>query len=121
MSDNYGVLNTGGGTVNVSGSAIGVSLGGHHRGPTGAPNEQWTNDQGVLCTRIGNSAIVNIGQSGFRAGDQVRHRSRGLGTFLYYDGHDEACVDFDDGEGGARVTSALLETAPWNSRLGEQP
>jgi hypothetical protein len=109
MTDNYGVLNTGGGTVNVSGSAIGVSRGGRRRGPTGAPNEQWTNDEGLLCTRIGNSAIVNIGQSGLSTGDPVRHRNRGLGTFLHYDGRDEACVDF--GDGGSRVTSALLEAA----------
>lgn len=101
-------------------SDYGVRNGGRHLGPTGAANEQWTNDDGVLCTRIGDSAIVNIGQAGFRSGDQVRHSNRGLGTFLHYDGHDEAWVDFDDGDGGARVTSVLLEAAPWNARLDGQ-
>lgn len=110
MSDNYGVIASGGGTVNVGGSVYGRVVGDvRRRKPTGAPDEQWTNDEGLLCTRIGNSAVVNIGQAGFNTGDRVRHPNRGVGTFLYYDGRDEACVDFDDGHGGSRVTSAQLE------------
>lgn len=107
MSNNYGVVAGDGGTVNVGGSVYGVKHGGRHTGPTGAANEQWINDDGVLCTRIGNSAIVNIGQEGFNPGDRLRHDNRGLCTFLYYDGSTEAVVRFDDGD-TARVTSALL-------------